>query len=39
LFIREASGCPAIEAFEQARHPPPSAEQVKLALWGRLPRH
>ena len=35
LFIREATSCPAIEAFEQARRPAPSADEVRLALWGR----
>ena len=35
LFLREASGCPAVEAYEQPRRPPPSADEVRLALWGR----
>ena len=38
LFIREASGCPAIEAFEQTRRTPPSADEIRLALWGRSRR-
>ena len=35
LFIREASGGPAIEAFDQTRRPQPNAEEIQLAFWGR----